>query len=57
MLTVGNDFPNLHMQGVNEENKIIDVDVLLERMVSSILLSKRFHLYLPNRNIRNGQVM
>ena len=57
MLTVGNDFPNLHMQGVNEENKIIDVDVLLERMVSSILLSKRFHLYLPNRDIRNGQVM
>ena len=57
MLTVGNDFPNLHMQGVNEENKIIDVDVLLRRMVSSILLSKRFHLYLPNRDIRNGQVM
>ena len=57
MLTVGNDFPNLHMQGVNEENKIIDVDVLLAEWSVIYFLSKRFHLYLPNRDIRNGQVM
>jgi hypothetical protein len=37
MLTVGDKFPDLHMKGVNEENEIIDVDVVLARMVSSIL--------------------
>ncbi len=47
MLTVGNDFPNLHMQGVNEENEIIDVDVLLNEWSVVYFYPKDFTFICP----------
>ena len=47
MLTVGNDFPNLHMQGVNEENEIIDVDVLLAEWSVVYFYPKDFTFICP----------
>ena len=47
MLTVGNDFPNLHMKGVNEENEIIDVDVLLNEWSVVYFYPKDFTFICP----------
>jgi len=47
MLTVGDRFPNLHMQGVNDENEIIDVDVLLSEWTVMYFYPKDFTFICP----------
>ena len=47
MLTVGDKFPNLHMQGVNEENDFIDVDVLLPEWTVVYFYPKDFTFICP----------
>jgi len=47
MLTVGDRFPNLHMQGVNDENEIIDVDVLLAEWTVMYFYPKDFTFICP----------
>ena len=47
MLTVGDKFPNLHMQGVNEENDFIDVDVLLAEWSVVYFYPKDFTFICP----------
>ena len=47
MLTVGDRFPNLHMQGVNDENDIIDVDVLLAEWTVMYFYPKDFTFICP----------
>ena len=47
MLTVGDNFPNLHMKGVNEENEIIDVDVLLSEWSVVYFYPKDFTFICP----------
>ncbi len=47
MLTVGDRFPNLHMQGVNDENEIIDVDVLLAEWSVVYFYPKDFTFICP----------
>ena len=47
MLTVGDKFPDLHMKGVNEENEIIDVDVLLSEWSVVYFYPKDFTFICP----------
>jgi len=47
MLTVGDRFPNLHMQGVNDENEIIDVDLLLAEWTVMYFYPKDFTFICP----------
>ena len=47
MLTVGDRFPNLHMQGVNDANEIIDVDVLLSEWTVMYFYPKDFTFICP----------
>ena len=54
MLTVGDKFPDFSMQGVNETNDFIDVDVLLAEWSVVYFLPKRLYFHLPNRNCGNG---
>jgi peroxiredoxin (alkyl hydroperoxide reductase subunit C) len=47
MLTVGDKFPDLHMKGVNEENEIIDVDVVLPEWTVVYFYPKDFTFICP----------
>ena len=62
MLTVGDMFPAFSLQGINEKNEFVKVDIhesydtTQKRLVSSLFLSEGLYLYLPNRNCGYGYI-
>jgi len=60
MLSVGDKFPAFSLQGINEKNEFVRVEVdegftpHKKDWVSRLFLSKRLYIYLSNRNSWHG---